>query len=397
MHPHESWITDLLAFIDSGADADALLETTISIDSPEIYRAGVERFGSWDAALAAALVWLRELDRTPASGDGDSVLTDVPRPERRLTPDSHTSLFVVASSGAMLEYDLDRIEVTLDRALAPMPDTPVAGSPRPTWFVPGGDDTSVVLVTTSGQGLAADARILGRWAPDTMVRAPAHRFSGLESDEVIATGMLRRRLRLADRFYSVSVFGQVKASDAKEYERLSGDATPALLLKDGDALLDVFAGANDTHVFVASSAGKGIHFPTEDIRSQGRRATGVRAISLDPGARVVGAFDTTGCEWIALSTERGVMKRMPISEFRPQKRGGGGLQTYRVADDPVAAVAPAPIDGDVLVLTDHGRITRFPTWDLPLGNRAARGESMLALAEGETVLQVLGVAAGSAD
>lgn len=397
MNVREAWITDLLAFIDSGADDDALLETTIGIDSPELYRTGVETFGSWDAALAAALVWLRALEAAPSAGEESSVLLDVPRPERRVRPEAHTSLFVVAHSGAMLEYDLDRVAVRHDRALDSLPDAPISGAQRAAWLVAGGDDTSMVLVTTRGQGVAADSRLLGRWDVDTLVREPSHRFSGLDSDEVFATGVLRRQVRLADRFYSVSVFGQIKASDAKEYERLSADATPALLLKDGDALLEVFAGAADTHVFVASSAGKGIHFPTADIRSQGRRATGVRAIGLDAGARVVGAFDTAGCEWIVLATDAGIMKRMPMSEFRPQKRGGGGLQTYRVSDDPVAAVAGAPIDGDVIVLTDRGRVTRFPTYDLPLANRAGRGEPMLQLEEGEAVVQLMGVPAGSSD
>jgi DNA gyrase subunit A len=149
-------------------------------------------------------------------------------------------------------------------------------------------------------------------------------------------------------------------------------------------------------VFVASSAGKAIHFPTEDVRSQGRRATGVRAIQLDAGARVVGAFATEGVDWVALATEQGMMKRMPITEYRPQGRSGGGLQTYRVTDDPVASVAALPIDGDVVVLTNRGRVTRFPAFDLPLGNRAAKGEPCVQLEPGETVEQLLGVPAGSA-
>lgn len=392
----ESWITGLLAFIDSGAEEDALLETTVSVDSPELYRSGVSLFGSWDAALAASLVWLRNLDARAATSDDHAELRDIERPERRMTPASHSPLFVVSASGALLEFDLDRLAVTLDRALAPFPETPTAGHARADRLVLGGDDSSVVLVTTRGQAFAADSRLLQRWSEDTLIRDPSHRFSGLETDEVIATGLVRRHLRLSDRFYSVSVFGQIKATDAREYDRLSSDATAALLLKDGDALHAVFAGKRDAHVFVASSAGKAIHFPTEDVRSQGRRATGVRAIQLDPGARVVGAFATEGVDWVALSTEQGVMKRMPLTEYRPQGRSGGGLQTYRVSDDPVASVAALPIDGDVVVLTSRGRVTRFPAFDLPLGNRAAKGEPCIALEPGETVEQLLGVPAGSA-
>lgn len=389
-------IDDILAFIESGADADDLLEATFSVDSEPIYRQAVEEHGSWDAALAAALVYVVRrqagtMDRTRTT---DATAEDVQRPERAVGPHSHDPLYAIGRSGQVLHLALDRVATTAEPTFDELPDGP-GPQHRPDRLALGVDDPTVVIVTTRGQAVSIDSRLLPGWERDAITRALHHRFGDIEPDEVAAAVLPRRVLRDAQRFYSVSVFGQVKATDAAEYKRLAADATVALLIKDGDALFDVFAGDSRTDVFVASSAAKAIVFSTADIRSQGRKATGVRAIALDPDARVVGAFDTNGHDWVVLATERGVLKRTPLSEFRPQGRGGGGLQTCRLAaGDHVASMAPAPIDGDVIVLTDHGRVARFPTYDVPFGGRAARGEPTLELAEDERVQQVLGVPAG---
>lgn len=386
---------DLLAFIDSGADADALLEGVASIDSPELYERGVEVCGSWDAALAGALVWLRQLDdRKRRGGDEEDAAEDVERPARTVLPKAHRSIFVVSRAGAVIEHELPRIAATPSAVFAPLADAPHARH-RPELFVMGDDDSGMVLVTTQGKAVAVDARLLPDWTSDANVRAPSHQFGDIDPDEVFVCGLPRRTLRQSERFYSVSVFGQIKASDASEYARLSSDATPALLLKRGDALFQTFSGAKDTHIFVASSHGKAIRFPTGDIRSQGRRATGVRAVQLDSGARVVGAFECTNEQWVVLVTESGLAKRMSVAEFRPQARAGGGLQSVRLTgEDLVCAVGVADIEGDVILLTSEGRVCRMPAYDLPFGQRSSRGESIFSLDEGETVTQVLGVPAG---
>ena len=389
-------IDDILSFIEHGADAEDLLEATVSIDSPALYHAGIDAFDSWDSALANALVYLHargENERArPRSSDVDGA--DVPRPERTVTYEAKNHLHVITRSGLVANLTLDELAPTTGPVFVEFPQGP-GGEHQLESIVPGVDDFALVLVTNEGQGLALDARMLPHWDEDAVMRQLAHRFGSIGHDEVVACVFPRRFLRDSERFYSVSVFGQLKATDSREYSRLSGDAMTALLVKDGDALHSVFAGASRTKVFVGSSAAKAIVFETRDIRSQGRKATGVRAIGLDPDARVVGAFDTADQEWVGLATDRGLMKRMRISEFRPQGRGGGGLQSCRLgAGDHVASMAPLPLDGDVIVLTDRGRVTRFPVYEIPFGSRASKGEEILELADDECVVQIAGVPAG---
>jgi DNA gyrase subunit A len=262
-------------------------------------------------------------------------------------------------------------------------------------LVPGVDDYALVIITNEGNGVALDLRLLPHWDDEAVMRALHHRFGDVGPDEAVAGVIPRRLLREAQRFYAVSIYGQIKATESREYSRLSGDAITAVLIKKGDALHTVFGGESRTSVFVGSSAGKAIVFDTKDIRSQGRKATGVRAIGLDPDARVIGSFNTAGEEWVGLVTDQGLCKRMRLSDFRSQGRGGNGLQACRLAsDDHVASMAALSLDGDTIIVTDRGRVTRFPVYDLPYGGRASKGEPILELEEGEIVVQMVGVPAG---
>jgi DNA gyrase subunit A len=391
-------IDDILSFIHSGASADDLLESAFSADSPDVYAAALEEHGSWDSALAATLVYVvRRESGTMSRGRSSVNVDDVERPERRVGPDARLPLYLVSRSGQVFRTTLDSLSASRSAELVPFPDGPGAEHLPERLFL-GGSDPSLVVITVSGNALRIDARLFPEWERDATTRPLSHRFGELEDDDVAAALMLTRALRDAERFYSVSVFGQIKATDSTEYRRVDASPTQALLLRDEDALFDVFTAAARTDVFVASSAAKAIVFPTDDVRSQGRKATGVRAIALDPDARVVGAFPARDEEWVVLATERGLLKRMSLEEFRPQSRAGGGLQTCRLAGgDHVASVAPIAIDGDLVALTSRGRVARFPAYDVPFGSRAAKGEAVLELESDETVVQVLGVPAGAMD
>jgi len=390
-------ISRILAFVDAGADVESLLAENACDDSPDLFAGVVEAFGSWDAGVAATLVHLRAFYEAASQRDADAsgggTTEDDPRPERVVTPDQHRDLILLARSGQAFATSLDVLPPTPEPVLRSFPDGP--GRRQTVDRVAlGADDGGVLLLTSKGEAVAVDRRLLPAWDPDAVPRSLA-RYEGLTDEDAFVTACARRGLRADDRFYSVSLNGQIKATDTKDFKRIGADAMVAVLLRDGDALVDVYTGAHDARVCVASSHGKALVFDMDSVRSQGRRATGVRAIKLDAGAHVVGSFVVPEDGWLLLVTESGLIKRTKMVDYRPQGRDGGGLQSVRLGgDDTVACVGVARPHDDAFVVTSTGRFARFPLWDVPFGGRAAKGETLLDLDEGESIVQVLGVPAG---
>lgn len=359
---------------------------------PELFTQAHNAFGSWDRALARALCQSAEASSRPRRSS--SPAAQAPRPPRIPSPDRGRPMLLLTAEGHLLQLPLDQLQVTSSPEWLELPPGPAAAG-HAVRLLAASDDASLALFTNRGNGFRLDLRLVQPWTPEADLRPLNYRYRDAHPDERVAYAMILRDIRDHQRIHFLTHLGQIKISDCSEYRGLDSSATVAVILRD-DSLAAAFAGpARRLHILVAASTAKAIHFETTDIRSQGRKAGGVRAIALDDDAHVVGVFPTTDVAEIALVTANGFTKRMSIDEFRPQGRAGGGLQTCRLADDDeVVAVAPIDPAGDVFILTDRGRYMRFPAWDLPLLARAARGEQLAQPDDGERICDLVGVPAG---
>ncbi len=79
---------------------------------------------------------------------------------------------------------------------------------------------------------------------------------------------------------------------------------------------------------------------------------------------------------VVVVTEDDYVKRMPLSEFDPQHRGGKGIIGCRPKDgDRVSAVFTASTHDYLLCFTDRGDVHRLKVFELPEMGRTARGTS----------------------
>ena len=88
----------------------------------------------------------------------------------------------------------------------------------------------------------------------------------------------------------------------------------------------------------------------------------------------------------------GYIKRLPVSTYRSQRRGGKGLRGARLKDDDyIDHLFIASTHAYLLFFTNRGRVYRQKVYELPQGARDARGRhisNVLALVEGEEVRAV---------
>ncbi len=99
-------------------------------------------------------------------------------------------------------------------------------------------------------------------------------------------------------------------------------------------------------------------------------------------------------DMVVTVTHRGYIKRVPLSTYRAQRRGGkgrSGMRTHR--DDFVAKLFIANTHTPVLFFSNLGRVYKLKVHRLPLGTPQARGKAIVnlfpAMAEQETITAVL--------
>ncbi len=382
-------IGELISWGRLGCPIEDFTADRVAVDSPGLWSAAMDAYGSWEAALAAALL-AATVESSDENRGSRPTVDQGERPERVVGADAQDPLYVRTGDGALCTVPLPEIACHRRPTLSLMDPEGrgIAGGVHV-----GGDD-SIAIVTTGGGLVAFDRRQLPTWGGGPM--DVSRWFDGLDDDEGLHAPVPRRVFRRAERIYFASEGGMIKATSASEYaSRLSTERSVGVVIREGDRLFRWFGATNKGAVMMSTTAGKAIIFSGRDVRLQGRKAGGVKGVGLDEGALVCGCFPTDGVEWIVLATAMGVFKRMPISEFRPQGRGGGGLQTCRLAaGDTVAGVVPVDLAGDVVCGTNAGRVARFPAYEAAAFGRSARGDRLLELEPEERLVWLAGVPAG---
>jgi|TARA_R100000501_G_scaffold17919_1_gene34854 DNA gyrase subunit A len=98
-------------------------------------------------------------------------------------------------------------------------------------------------------------------------------------------------------------------------------------------------------------------------------------------------------EMVVTVTMTGYIKRVPLSVYRAQRRGGKGRSGLNMKDeDVVTQLFVTSTHTPVLFFSSAGKVYRLKVWKLPEGTPQSRGRAManlLPLEEGETISTVL--------
>ena len=99
-------------------------------------------------------------------------------------------------------------------------------------------------------------------------------------------------------------------------------------------------------------------------------------------------------DMVVTVTMKGYIKRVPLSTYRAQRRGGKGRAGMRTHDDDfVSRMFVANTHTPVLFFSSLGRVYKLKVYRLPLGNPQARGKAMINLfphlSEGENITAIL--------
>jgi len=98
---------------------------------------------------------------------------------------------------------------------------------------------------------------------------------------------------------------------------------------------------------------------------------------------------------IVTITESGYIKRMPLLSYRSQRRGGKGVRGMQTKEeDAISSIFIANTHDDLLFFTNKGKVYKLKVFELPEGQRQAKGQAiinLLSVEQGELVESVLPV------
>ena len=167
--------------------------------------------------------------------------------------------------------------------------------------------------------------------------------------------------------------GLVKRVPLDEYDKLKRTGVSALKLREGDSLAAITF-LNDEPIMLVTKVGVVIRFPTKDMPISSRIAQGVKGMTLNDGDSIYLALPTSvPAVHLAIVSESGQGKRVALTEFPTQNRGGKGLSCY---PGKIAGAALVGSDDRLLITGDKSAVV-IDVNDLPALSRTASGNSVI--------------------
>ena len=190
--------------------------------------------------------------------------------------------------------------------------------------------------------------------------------------------------------FMVTKGGTVKKTPIEAFANIRKTGLNAIILREGDELIEVKATDKDSEIFIVTKFGMSIHFRESDVRSMGRMSTGVRGMMLLPDDEVVGMQTSNQGPSLLIVSEKGYGKRTPLEEFRMQNRGGKGIKCYKITDKTgnVSGVKAVDDGQEIMMITSAGTLIQLRIDDINTYSRITSGVKMIGLAEGVTVAKI---------
>jgi DNA gyrase subunit A len=186
--------------------------------------------------------------------------------------------------------------------------------------------------------------------------------------------------------------GIIKKTTLEQYSRPRANGIIALNIRDEDQLVNVELTNGDSHIVIAASSGRAVHFHESTVRPMGRTATGVKAINLEEGNyHVIGMVcvsreDAT----LLVVSEKGYGKRSYLSEYRVTNRGGKGVKAMNVTEKTGGLVAIKEVvdSDDLMIINKSGIAIRTPVSGVRVMGRATQGVKLIRLNENDEISSI---------
>lgn len=177
--------------------------------------------------------------------------------------------------------------------------------------------------------------------------------------------------------------GFIKKTKLSEFENIRANGLIAVILREGDELVQVALVSGSDDIIIGTRLGKAIRFNEQNVRNMGRATQGVTAIDLAQDDYVINMAVVKAGASVLTITENGYGKRSDPDEYRVINRGGKGIITHELTEKTGALVELRMVepDEDIMLITSDGVIIRTPVEDIRLAGRATQGVIIMRVVE----------------
>ncbi len=193
------------------------------------------------------------------------------------------------------------------------------------------------------------------------------------------TSILRNEGYQSGYLTMATKFGMIKRTNLSEYANIRKVGLAAISLREGDELMDVHVTDGKRDIIMISRQGQCIRFNENDARVTGRVSMGVKGMSLVEGDSAIGMQVAEDNGVLLIVSEMGMGKKIAMSEFKDQNRGGKGIRCYRVTAK-TGNLVGVKVDREgyeLMLITTEGTVIRMKTDSIPVLGRNASGVKLM--------------------
>ena len=189
--------------------------------------------------------------------------------------------------------------------------------------------------------------------------------------------------------------GIIKKTTLEAYSRPRANGVNAIVIREGDQLLEVKLTSGNAEIMIAGREGRAIRFNESTVRPMGRVSSGVRAISIDDDNEVVGmiCIEPDATQDVLVLSENGYGKRTDLDEYRITNRGGKGVKTINITEKTgkLISIQAVTDDNDLMIINRSGLTIRTSVDQIRVAGRATQGVRVINLREGDAIASVTAV------
>ncbi len=184
--------------------------------------------------------------------------------------------------------------------------------------------------------------------------------------------------------------GKIKKTRLSDFKNIRRGGINAISLSRKSELLRAKLTDGKKDVIIGTMSGKAIRFKESEVRSMGRQAAGVKAISLSPKDKIIGMFIVGDDDkYIFTASSKGYGKKTDVALYPRHRRGGKGVINLKINKKIGKAIGLVGIyKNELLLITEMGKVIRIKTEQVRPVGRATQGVRIINLVKKDRVVSM---------